>query len=339
MRRLDKNRSDHFACDDVSRRSFIGQGIACVLASAFNGQHFVSAADPNETRPIAPVSNKLIYRSAAELARLIRTKTVSSEEVVQAHLDRIVAVNPRISAVVQLDSVGALKAAREADTALARGDRLGPLHGIPVTIKDSFDTVGIISTGGTTGRSRFVPSADATVVKRLRTAGAIILGKTNTPELTLSYETDNLIYGRTSNPFDLARTSGGSSGGAAAILAVGGSPIDVGSDTAGSIRVPAHFCGIAGLKPTFGRVSRTGHILPPGGVVSRMTHVGPMARFVEDLILLLPIISGLDPLDPEVVLVGLEEPSAVRLKSLKTAFFSENGKSTPAADLVQAVQS
>jgi amidase len=238
-----------------------------------------------------------------------------------------------------LDSAGALKAAREADTALARGDRLGPLHGIPVTIKDSFDTVGIISTGGTTGRSRFVPSADATVVKRLRTAGAIILGKTNTPELTLSYETDNLIYGRTSNPFDLTRTSGGSSGGAAAILAVGGSPLDVGSDTMGSIRIPAHFCGIAGLKPTFGRVSRAGHIIPHGGVVGRMTHVGPMARFVEDLILLLPIISGSDPLDPEVVPVDLEDPSAVQLKSLKTVFFSENGKSKPTADLVQAVQS
>jgi amidase len=324
---------------DLSRRNFIGRGTACVLASVFQGQHFVSAADPTGAKPIAPVSNKLIYRSATELARLIRARTVSSGEVVQAHLDRIAAVNPRLRAVVQLDSAGALKAAREADAALARGDRLGPLHGVPVTIKDSFDTVGIISTGGTTGRSQFVPSVDAAVVKRLRAAGAIILGKTNTPELTLSYETDNLIYGRTNNPFDLARTCGGSSGGAAAILAVGGSPIDIGSDTAGSIRVPAHFCGIAGLKPTFGRVSRAGHIIPPGGLVGRMTHVGPMARFVEDLILLLPIISGLDSQDPEIVPAELGEPSAVQLKSLRTAFFSENGKSKPAADLVQAVQS
>ena len=336
---FEKNLSDHFACDDLSRRRFIGQGIACVLASAFKSQHCVSAAEPSEAKPIAPVSNKLIYRSAVELARLIRAQTVSSEEVVQAHLDRIVAVNPRLGAVVQLDSAGALKAAREADDALARGDRLGPLHGIPVTIKDSFDTAGIISTGGTTGRSGFVPSADATVVKRLRTAGAIIVGKTNTPELTLSYETDNLIYGRTNNPFDLARTSGGSSGGAAAILAVGGSPIDVGSDTMGSIRVPAHFCGIAGLKPTFGQVSRAGHIIPPGGLVGRMTHVGPMARFVEDLILLLPIISGSDPLDPEVVPVDVKEPSSARLKSLRIAFFSENGKSKPTDDVVQAVES
>jgi len=309
------------------------------LASVFEAQRFVSAADPGETRRLAPVSNDLIYRSAAELAPLIRAKTVSAEEIVRAHLQRIVAVNPRISAVVQLDSAGALKAAKDADTALARGDRLGPLHGIPVTIKDSFDTAGMVSTGGTTGRSRFVPSADATVVKRLRAAGAIVLGKTNTPELTLSYETDNLIYGRTSNPFDLGRTAGGSSGGAAAIIAVGGSPIDVGSDTAGSIRVPAHFCGIAGLKPTFGLVSRAGNILPPGGVVGRMTHVGPMARFVEDLILLLPIISGSDPHDPEVVPVDLEQPSSVRLKSLKTAFFFANGKSTPGADLTQAVRS
>ena len=169
---FDKYRSNHFACDDLSRRNFIGQGITCVLASVFKSQRFVSAAEPSETRPVASVSHELIYRSAAELARLIRAKTVSSEEIVRAHLNRIVAVNPRISAVVQLDSIGALKAARDADTALARGDRLGPLHGIPLTIKDSFDTAGIISTGGTTGRSQFVPSADATVVKRLRAAGA-----------------------------------------------------------------------------------------------------------------------------------------------------------------------
>jgi amidase len=309
------------------------------LASAFNVPRFASAADQGETKPVPPVSNELIYRSAAELARLVRGKKVSSEEIIKAHLDRIVAVNPRISAVVQLDSGGALKAARDADAALARGDRLGPLHGIPVTIKDSFDTAGMISTGGTTGRTHFVPDTDATVVKRLRAAGAIILGKTNTPELTLSYETDNLIYGRTSNPYDLGRTSGGSSGGAAAILAVGGSPIDVGSDTAGSIRVPAHFCGITGLKPTFGRVSRAGHILPPGGVVGRMTHAGPMARFVEDLALLLPILSGPDSLDPEVVPMGLEEPAGVNLKSLRIAFFTEHGKSAPDANIVKAVQS
>lgn len=322
----------------LSRRTFIDRGIACVLASILGGQR-IAAAEANQSKPTAPAGSKLIYRSATELARLIRTKAVSSEEVVKAHLDRIVAVNPRLTAVVQLDSARALKAAKEADAGLERGDRVGPLHGVPFTIKDSFDTAGIISTGGTTGRSKFVPNTDATVVTRLKNAGAILLGKTNTPELTLSYETDNLVYGRTNNPYDLTRTPGGSSGGAAAILAVGGSPIDIGSDTMGSIRVPAHFCGIVGLKPTYGRVSRGGHIIPPGGLVGRITHVGPMARFVDDLILLLPIISGTDSADPDVVPMKPGDPSTVRVKALRVAFFSENGKSKATADLAKAVLS
>ena len=133
-----------------------------------------------------------------------------------------------------------------------------------MTIKDSLDTEGVISTGGTLGRAKFVPGQDATVVKRLREAGAILLGKTNTPELTLHGETDNLIYGRTNNPYDLDRNPNGSSGGAAAIVSSGGVPFDLGSDTGGSIRAPAHVCGIAGIKPTSGRVSRTGHIVPWG---------------------------------------------------------------------------
>src|SRR5262245_57980307 len=232
----------------------------------------------------------LIYASATALAQAIRSKKVSSEEVVNAYLQRIEAVNPQLNAVVQLTADTALKQAREADAALARGDSKGPLHGVPMTIKDSFDTAGVISTGGTKGRALFLPSQDAAAVARLRQAGAILMGKTNTPELTLSFETDNLIYGRTNNPYDLSRTPGGSSGGAAAIIAAGGSPLDLGSDLGGSIRLPSHFCGIAGIKPTSGRVPRTGHI--PSfdiGPLEAWMQVGPMARFVEDLILTLPI--------------------------------------------------
>src|SRR5262245_19756015 len=234
---------------------------------------------------------ELIYQPATLLAEAIRCKEVSAVEVLEACLQRIEAVNPKLNAVVHLAADSARAQAQHADAALARGDSNGPLHGVPMTIKDSLDTAGVISTGGTKGRASYVPTADATVVARLRAAGAILLGKTNTPELTLSFETDNLLYGRTNNPYDLARTPGGSSGGAAAIIAAGGSPFDIGSDTAASIRWPAHCCGIAGIKPTAGRVPRTGHIIPFGlGARDMLTQNGPMARFVEDLSLILPII-------------------------------------------------
>ena len=230
----------------------------------------------------------------------------------RALLSRIEQVNGELNAVVQLSAQGAQTEAEAADAQLARGAVRGPLHGVPITIKDSLDTAGIVSTGGTTGRREFVPDHDATVVRRLREADAIILGKTNTPELTLSFETDNQVYGRTDNPFDVARTSGGSSGGAAAIIAAGGSPLDIGSDTGGSIRVPAHCCGITGLRPTSGRVPRTGHIVPYGlGSLDSLTTLGPMARRVEDLALTLPVISGVDWRDPTVVPLPLGDPKEV----------------------------
>src|SRR5206468_3773652 len=166
----------------------------------------------------------------------------------------------------------------------------GPLHGVPITIKDTLETAGVICTGGTKGRANFVPKADATAVARLRAAGGIILGKTNVPELAGAAETDNLIYGRTNNPYDLARTPGGSTGGEAAIIAAGGSPLGLGTDAGGSIRWPAHCCGIAGLKPTRGRVPLTGTFPPAIGAIGPLWHAGPLARYVEDLALMLPII-------------------------------------------------
>jgi amidase len=203
--------------------------------------------------------------------------------------------------VVQKRFEVALDEARRADDQLMRGEIRGPLHGVPMTIKDSLDTAGVVTTAGTKGRAAYIPNQDATVVARLRDAGAILLGKTNTPELTATGITDNYVYGRTNNPYDVTRTAGGSSGGAAAIIATGGVPFDIGSDTGGSIRMPSHYCGIAGIKPTAGRVPRTGHILSFDiGHIDLLTHIGPLARYVEDLVLLLPIISGVDWYDPSI---------------------------------------
>ncbi len=281
---------------------------------------------------------ELIYASATTLAHAIRDKQVSSQEVIEAYLKRIEAVNPQLNAVVQLTADKALAQARQADAALARREIAGPLHGVPMTIKDQFDTVGIISTAGTKGRAAFVPQQEATAVARLRAAGAIILGKTNLPEFAIAFETDNLVYGRTNNPYDPSRTPGGSSGGEAAIIAAGGSPLGLGTDAAGSIRWPAHCCGITGIKPTRGRVPMTGAFPPAVGTTGSLWHVGTLARFVEDLALTLPIISGADWHDPAVVAMPLDDPHAVDLKGLRVAFHTDNGVVSPTPETAQVVR-
>lgn len=292
---------------------------------------------PEPSRLDDPIGNPT-YASVTALASAIRSKAISSEEVVKAHLQRIQTVNPRLNAVVQVAAEEALAQARAADAAMAQGTVRGPLHGVPMTIKDCLDTAGVISTGGTQGRAAFVPAHDATVVARLRAAGAILLGKTNTPELTIAYETDNLVYGRTNNPYDLSRTSGGSSGGSAAIVAAGGSPFDIGSDTGGSLRVPAHCCGTVAIRPTSGRVPRTGLILPPVGVLERLTQIGPIARYVEDLALILPIIAGVDGHDPAIVPMKLEHPDQVDLKALRIAMHTDNGIVPPTRETASTLQ-
>ena len=283
--------------------------------------------------------DELIYSSAASIAKAIRDKKVSVREVVEAHLKRIEEVNPKLNAVVTLCGDRALDEARVADEALAKGEVPGPLHGVPMTIKDSLNTAGVLSTGGTKGRATFVPEQDATVVARMRAAGAILLGKSNTPELTLAGETANLLFDTTNNPYDLSKTPGGSSGGAAAIIAAGGSPLDLGSDTGGSIRGPAHMCGIAGIKPNSGRVPRTGHVIPYGmGAIDSLTQNGPMARYVEDLGLVMPIISGPDWSDPAIVAMPLGDPGEVDVRSLRVAMHTDNGVIAPIPEIAEAVK-
>ena len=284
--------------------------------------------------------NEILYASAKSIKEAIQNKKVSALEVVEAHLRRIEEVNPKLNAVVHLASDRALSEARKADSTMAKGELTGILHGLPMTVKDSHDTQGLVSTGGTKGRETFVPESDATVVSRMRSEGAIVLGKTNTPELTLAFETDNLIYGRTNNPYDLDRTPGGSSGGAGAIIASGGSPVDLGTDTGGSVRVPSGFCGISGLKPTSGRVPRTGHIISHSlGAIDSLTTVGPMARFVEDLAMVYPIISGPDWIDPAIVPMALGNPADVDIKQLRVAYFTDIGNIASPDQIVAVIKS
>jgi len=282
--------------------------------------------------------DNLIYQPLTAMIHAIRTRKISSVELVQAHINRIESVNPKLNAVVQFLPEQALEQAEQADKAISRGRSLGVLQGIPMTIKDSLDTARVITTAGTMGRKNYVPEKDATVVSRLKNAGAILLGKTNTPELTLQLETHNLIYGRTNNPYDESVIPGGSSGGASAIIASGGSPFDIGTDYGGSIRQPSHFCGIAGIKPTHGRVPRTGHILDyRAGITESYQTIGPMARTVADLDVILPIISGPDGIDPYIHPVPLRGASSVDLKQLRVVYFTDNGVATPTPAIITAV--
>jgi amidase len=288
--------------------------------------------------------NEVLFLSASRMAELIRRKEISSEELVRAHLERIHAVNPAINAVVHLAADRVLREARRCDSEIARGEFRGPLHGVPITVKDSLETAGMVTTSGTLGRAQYIPERDAATVALLRNSGAVVIGKTNVPELCLAFESDNLVYGRTNNPYDPTRTCGGSSGGEAAIIAAGGSPLGLGSDAGGSVRLPAHFCGIATIKPTSGRLPKTGHFLPPGGLADRLWQVGPMARYVEDLILALPALAQADGIDASVIQMPLGNPDEVAgsMKKLRVAFYTDNGVAPPTAEtrntIVQAAK-
>ena len=282
---------------------------------------------------------EIVFASAAALARGIRAKKFSSEEVVAAYLKRIEEVNPKLNAIVLQLAGQALAQARKADQAAARGSRLGPLHGVPMTVKDSIDTAGVVTTGATKGYTKRVAKRDAAAVARMKAAGAILLGKTNLPEMAMACETDNLVFGRTNNPYNLERSVAGSSGGEASIIAAGGSPIGIGSDAGGSIRLPAHFCGIVGMRQSNGRVPITGHIPVEGmGVAIDFGVLGLMSRWVEDIVLGLPLISGPDGWDPSAFSMPWNDPAGASLRGLRVAFYTDNGIESPDADTVRTVQ-
>lgn len=239
------------------------------------------------------MTSDLIFYDATKLAELIRTRKVSPVEVVQAYLDRIAAVNPKVNAIVTVVD-NALQAARAAEAAVLAGDELGPLHGVPFTAKDSIDTAGVLTRRGSPIFEGRIPETDATCVARLKSAGAILIAKTNLPEFSYAFETDNLLTGRSNNPWNLERTPGGSSGGESAAIAAGMSPLGLGSDLVISIRGPAANTGIIGLKATHGRVPMTG--LWPR-VPRRFWHVGPMARSVRDIALAYSVLAGPDGAD------------------------------------------
>ena len=273
---------------------------------------------------------ELFYASATSLARRIRDRELSSEELIQAHIKRIETINPRLNALVHFAGEQAIADARAADAVLTQGQRdLGPLHGVPFTVKDWIDTAGLPCTGGDLKFRTRVPAHDATAVARLRQAGAIVLGKTNVM-------VENPVYGRTNNPYNLAYSTTGSSSGEAALIAAGGSPLGLGSDSGGSIRQPAHACGICGLKPTTGRIPLTGHFPFISAVNDPRTTIGPMARFVEDLALALPILSGMDWQDASVIPMPLADWRVVDTRRLRIAFYTHHADTKPTPETVEA---
>jgi amidase len=258
----------------------------------------------------------LHYGTVAEIAEGVRAKKLSPVEIVAEHLERIEEVQPKLNAFVHRDAERAHAQARRAEDAVRRGAELGPLHGVPITMKSCIDVAGWNCPAGSLLRKDYVAETDAALVARLRAAGAILLGNTNTPEFLMAYETDNLVSGKTSNPWDLSRTAGGSSGEAAAI-ASGCSVGGVGSDGGGSIRVPAHFCGICGLKPTPGRIPATGHFPPGVGAFSWIGVVGPMARTIADVRALFEVMAGPDPGDALSTPVPVHVVNDAELKGLR----------------------
>lgn len=263
--------------------------------------------------------------SASEMAAAIRQREISSTELLEAHLGRIAKLNPHLNAFAYVNAEGARRQAAIADAALENESPLGPLHGVPISIKSSIDVSGWPCDCGSHLRTGYVAEDDATLVARLRRAGAVLLGNTNTPELLMAYETDNAVRGKTNNPWDLGRTPGGSSGGEAAAIAARCSAGGVGSDGGGSIRVPAHYSGICGLKPTPGRIPATGHFPVSSGPFALLGVVGPMARTVSDVEILFEAMAGFDYADPSSAPVPVRWPNEAKIGALRVGFFEDDG--------------
>ena len=281
---------------------------------------------------------ELTFLSAVNMAQQIREKKISPVELAEAHLSKIARLNPKLNAFVHVDAERVRHDARKAEAAVMRGVTLGPMHGVPISIKSSIDVAGLRCEAGTRLRAGHVASEDAPLVARLRHAGAIILGVTNTPELLMAWETDNLLYGRTNSPWDLERTAGGSSGGEAAAIAAGMSAGGVGSDGGGSIRVPAHFSGICGLKPTPGRVPATGHFPASGGPFALIGVVGPMARTMGDVRALFEVMQGADDGDTCAAPVPPRWPSDEETKQLRVGYFEDDARTPVTAETRAAVR-
>jgi Asp-tRNA(Asn)/Glu-tRNA(Gln) amidotransferase A subunit family amidase len=280
----------------------------------------------------------LTFLPTVEMARQIRERKISPVELAEAHLTKIARLNPKLNAFVHVDTEKVCCEARAAESAVMTDESVGPLHGVPISIKSSIEVAGFRCESGTRLRSGFIPMKDAPLVARLRDAGAIILGVTNTPEFLMAWETDNLLYGCTNNPWDLDRTPGGSSGGEAAAIAAGMSAGGVGSDGGGSIRVPSHFSGICGLKPTPGRIPSTGHFPTSGGPFALIGVVGPMARTVADLRVLFEVMQGPDDGDPCAAPVPLSWPREDEVRKLRIGYFEDDGRTPVTAETHAAVR-
>ena len=285
--------------------------------------------------------DELVFASLCEMAKRVREGSISSAELVDAHVARIERLNPMLNAFVHTDFERARRAAQAADEAVharANSNALGPLHGVPISIKSSIDVAGFPCECGSKLRRGYVASSDAPLVARLRGAGAIILGNTNVPECLMAWETDNLIYERTNSPWDMERTPGGSSGGEAAAIASGCSAGGVGSDGGGSIRVPAHFSGICGLKPTPGRIPSTGHYPGSAGPFAQLGVVGPMARTAGDVAQLFEVMAGPDPGDPCSAPVPLRRWTEGEIRKLRIAFFEQDDMAPVTPETAAAVR-
>lgn len=284
----------------------------------------------------------LVFSSTTDLAAAIAARKLSAVEALDAHLAQIDRHNEAVNAVVNLDREGARERAKKADAAQARGDALGPLHGVPFTLKDMHETAGMKTTVGFPPFADYVAKADSPVVARLKAAGGILTAKTNVAAMLADWQSDNPLFGRTSNPWNLTRTSGGSSGGAAAAVATGMTSFDVGTDMQASIRLPASFCGVYGLKPTEHRVSLVGAFPDPTGVarsVRLMSCLGPLARSVDDLALIYKIIAGPDGADTDLAPVPVEAVPKIDLKSLRIAAAPSFAGFPVAGEIAAAVDS
>jgi amidase len=282
--------------DKLTRRELLAAGAAVAVAGSV-----AEAVSIEESRKQQnPPTHEWQYASATKVANAIQAKQVSSVELTKLMLERIQKLNPRINAIVTITADAALQRAKEADAALAKGRIWGPLHGVPCTIKDTFETAGVLTTAGAPFLKDYVPKQDAISVARMRAAGMVMLGKTNVPLMAGDWQSYNDLFPTSNNPWDLSRTPGGSTGGGAAATAAGLGYLTLGSDIGGSIRVPSHFCGLFGHKPTVDVVPLRGHIPPPPGATSVPNYLavaGPLARSAVDLLLAMKVLGGPEPSD------------------------------------------